>query len=262
MRINILLFFIFAGILIYAGINYSTGIVQVTQKNGDGCVCHSFQSDPTVIVAVEGPDSLQKGQTGQFTIRMTGGAAVKGGFNVAAYSGSLLPSDGTAQLMQNELTHTSPKNFSSGEASWSFTYTADDLVYVDTIFSVGNSVNGDGNPTSADKWNFGTKFVLNVVDQPTSVENEFLVNDFKLEQNFPNPFNPSTVISFNLAEGGFISLKIYDLIGNEVSTLVDGFRPSGSNKENFTADGLSSGIYYYTLNTGKSSETKKMILLR
>ncbi|RPI73750.1 MAG: T9SS C-terminal target domain-containing protein [Ignavibacteriales bacterium] len=88
------------------------------------------------------------------------------------------------------------------------------------------------------------------------------INTFTLEQNYPNPFNPSTVISYQLPVSGFVSLKVYDVLGNEVATLVNGEQNSGSHSINFNAAQLSSGVYIYRLNAGKFSETKSMILIR
>ncbi len=111
----------------------------------------------------------------------------------------------------------------------------------------------------------------------TGVETEpGLATEYKLEQNYPNPFNPSTNIGFRIAEFGLVILKVYDILGNEVATLVNErlaageyefeFPASGSSGEvrNLPAgrQGLPSGIYYYKLDAGKYSETKKMILLR
>jgi len=100
---------------------------------------------------------------------------------------------------------------------------------------------------------------LNVTD----VQNEGSVpSEFKLEQNYPNPFNPSTNIKFRMADFGFVSLKIYNVLGSEVATLVNEERPAGSYEIEFDASSLSSGIYFYKLNAVEYSETKKMILLR
>lgn len=85
---------------------------------------------------------------------------------------------------------------------------------------------------------------------------------FSLYDNYPNPFNPSTIIKYSLAEANLTTLKVYDSIGNEVMVLVDEVKPAGTFQTEFNASGLSSGIYYYTLNAGSFSETKKMILMK
>jgi hypothetical protein len=93
-------------------------------------------------------------------------------------------------------------------------------------------------------------------------EINILPQQFSLEQNYPNPFNPSTKISWQTPISGHQTLKIYDVLGIEVATLVDEFKSAGSYEVDFDASQLSSGIYFYKLQAGSFVETKKMILLR
>ena len=86
--------------------------------------------------------------------------------------------------------------------------------------------------------------------------------DFKLYQNYPNPFNPSTTINYLLPEGGNVTLKIYDILGQEVTTLVNKKQSAGKYKVKFDAGNLSSGIYFYRLIADNFWKTKKMILLK
>jgi len=101
-----------------------------------------------------------------------------------------------------------------------------------------------------------------------SVENEEtpIANEFKLEQNYPNPFNPNTVISYRLAVTSNVTLKVYDVLGNEVATLVNEELPAGEYEVEFQSTvgsrQLTSGIYFYQLKAGSIVETKKMILLK
>ena len=99
------------------------------------------------------------------------------------------------------------------------------------------------------------------VHKITGLDEKNIVN-YKLYQNYPNPFNPSTVISYQLAAGGHVSLTVYDILGREVSALVNEEKPAGSYEAVFTASSLASGIYFYKLQTGSFVETKKMILLK
>lgn len=85
---------------------------------------------------------------------------------------------------------------------------------------------------------------------------------FSLQQNYPNPFNPSTNIEFSLPQNQKVTLKIYDLLGRLVSTLVDRELNAGNHKVTFNAGDLSSGVYFYTINAGEFNATKKLILLR
>ncbi|MBL1214964.1 MAG: T9SS type A sorting domain-containing protein [Ignavibacteriae bacterium] len=89
-----------------------------------------------------------------------------------------------------------------------------------------------------------------------------LPDKFELEQNFPNPFNPSTNISFVIPQTSFVSLKVYDTIGNEVAVLVNEELQAGAHNKTFDAAQLSSGIYLYSLIAGETSIVKKMILIR
>lgn len=98
----------------------------------------------------------------------------------------------------------------------------------------------------------------------TSVEGDFGVGDpgFALSQNYPNPFNPVTVINFHLSEPGFVSLKVYNILGKEVTSLLQEFKPAGNYSIQFSGEGLSSGIYIYELSSGKNSIRRKMLLLK
>ena len=99
------------------------------------------------------------------------------------------------------------------------------------------------------------------VDQTPEV-----IEDFRLEQNYPNPFNPSTKIRFRISDFGFVSLKIFDVLGNEVAKLVSEEKQPGNYEVEFNSSSIkhlpSSGIYFYQLKAGSFVETKKMILLR
>lgn len=103
---------------------------------------------------------------------------------------------------------------------------------------------------------------LNVV---TDVENENILStpeDYFLGQNFPNPFNPIATIQYSIPQRSNVTLKVYDVLGNEVATLVNEEKERGVYTVNFNAIGLASGMYLYRLQVGSFIETKKMILLR
>lgn len=93
-------------------------------------------------------------------------------------------------------------------------------------------------------------------------ENVSPPREFALNQNYPNPFNPTTVISYQLPAAGKVTLKVYDILGNEIAALVNQEQPAGMYEVKFDASGLSSGVYFYRLSTGSFTETKKMMLLR
>ena len=83
-----------------------------------------------------------------------------------------------------------------------------------------------------------------------------------LEQNYPNPFNPSTVISYRLSTAGHLTLKVFDVLGKEVAALVNETKNAGNYSVQFNAAKLSSGIYFYRLQSGNFVETKKMIFTK
>jgi Secretion system C-terminal sorting domain len=81
-----------------------------------------------------------------------------------------------------------------------------------------------------------------------------------LSQNYPNPFNPSTKISWQSPVGSWQTLKVYDMLGREVATLVDEYRPAGNYEVEFSATTLSSGIYFYKIQAGEFVSVRKMVL--
>lgn len=93
-------------------------------------------------------------------------------------------------------------------------------------------------------------------------DEEEMLQGFVLQQNYPNPFNPSTVISWQLAVGSHATLKVYDVLGNEVAELVNNFLEAGNYNVEFNASSLSSGIYFYRLTAGGKNELKKMVILK
>lgn len=107
---------------------------------------------------------------------------------------------------------------------------------------------------------------ITIANQITGVTNDKsllnLPNTFYLSQNYPNPFNPITVIKYDLPISSRVVLKIYDILGKEVSELVNEIKPAGGYEVKFDATGFASGIYFYRLQAGDFTETKKMILMK
>jgi len=91
---------------------------------------------------------------------------------------------------------------------------------------------------------------------------DYMDYSYKLFQNYPNPFNPNTTISFSIPEQSFVSLKIIDLLGNTIATLMNEEKPSGNFEVEFDGGNLSSGVYFYRMQSGKFTDTKKLILLK
>lgn len=86
--------------------------------------------------------------------------------------------------------------------------------------------------------------------------------DFEVSPNFPNPFNPVTKITYSLPTSQSVQLKVYDVLGREVATLVNSYQEAGTYNIQFDASGLVSGIYYYRIQAGKFTKTHKMLLER
>ena len=90
----------------------------------------------------------------------------------------------------------------------------------------------------------------------------YLPTNFALQQNYPNPFNPATEINYSLPRSNMVSIRVYDVIGNEIANLVNEEKPAGRYSVNFNASNLSSGVYFYRMQAGSFVETKKLILLK
>jgi hypothetical protein len=363
MIINLLLITVFTSIVIYAGIDWPTGIIGTTRLNGTGCVCHNVNNNESINVWIEGPDSVLVSDSSEYKIYLSGGSAVKGGFNVAVMFGTLQSADSTSHVDFNELTHSFPLEFTGDTICWSFKYIASDSIGTDTIYSVANSTNNDGNPQVGDEWNFGENFAVNIVEEfipvefisftasqresnvlliwstasetnnfgfeihrandnnnfvnigfvkgngTTAIHNEYnfiddislpgnyryrlnqidfdgnykysevininiVLTDFSLAQNYPNPFNPSTSIQYTVGSRQLVTLKVFDVLGNEIATLVNEQKPAGTYEVKFSSDlihqsagggngsKLTSGVYFYQLRAGKFSETKKMLVIK
>jgi hypothetical protein len=138
-------------------------------------------------------------------------------------------------------------------------------------------VNGNGTSTNRVTYNFVDKnlsanryyYRLKQIDLDGTFEysNELEIDfntltTYSLEQNYPNPFNPSTEINFTLAKSGNVTLKVYDSLGSEMETLVDGFMNSGKHSVKFNAKGLTTGIYYYRIKAENFTSTRKMLLIK
>ncbi len=98
--------------------------------------------------------------------------------------------------------------------------------------------------------------------QEVSFGGDLAVKEYALEQNYPNPFNPSTTLKYQIPQNGFVTLKVYDILGKEVATLVNVEKTSGRYEVYFNASSLASGVYLYRLNVNDYVNVKKMLLLK
>lgn len=264
--VSLFMLALFCGFEIY----HQTGIVHATRKNGYGCLCHGYDPVDSVRVWISGPDSLRAGERAIYSLNVAKRATIAAGFNVAAYRGSLgiVDSVWTQLLTESpgidslELTHTWPRPGNGRDTiSWEFLYTAPPMVgFIDTLYAVGNSVNLDTLP-DGDAWNYSPNFTVRVVP-PTSVADGGRLAAFRLAQNYPNPFNPSTTISWHMAESRHVTLRVFDVVGNEVALLVNERKAPGLHTVRFDGSNLSSGIYLYQLKVGDIVLAKKMMLIR
>jgi Concanavalin A-like lectin/glucanases superfamily/Secretion system C-terminal sorting domain len=145
------------------------------------------------------------------------------------------------------------------------------LVDSNGVFLDAETVSGIYNNTdstfvvSGNNFQHAYYYSLGTQETPTSIKWDpdlYLPETPQLSQNYPNPFNPSTIISWKLASRSFVTLKVYDVLGNEVETLINEEKPAGIYKFSFDGSDLTSGVYFYELRTGQNIITKKMILLR
>ena len=139
----------------------------------------------------------------------------------------------------------------------------DSTFYIDqNEFDIQLIAKNNGVPVDSFSQSFRADFGLDVEYE------EMGIYDFELSQNYPNPFNPTTKIRFTIpvtlsgVEGSLVTLKIYDVLGNEIATLVNEEKPAENYEVDFDGNGLPSGIYFYQLKAGSFVETKKMILLK
>jgi len=155
----------------------------------------------------------------------------------------------------------------SGKIAWEKKWSYSDA-YISTVWGACFDTEGDmlvagyeyNNGSSPAFLHIGKYSVEGI---PTDVEEELAIPaSFSLSQNYPNPFNPTTTISYELPKAVHVTLKVYDVLGNEVKTLVNEMKEMGKYTATFDASSLASGMYIYRLQVGKYNSTKKMVLLK
>ena len=135
--------------------------------------------------------------------------------------------------------------------------------YALTIFAADVDGDGDIDVLSASAndnkvaWYENMRITTGIETRAASVPAKFT-----LQQNYPNPFNPTTTIEFSLPQSGFVTLKVYNILGEKVAALLDDYKSAGNYVVNFDGSTLASGIYYYTLKMDEFQQTRKMLLLR
>ncbi len=144
------------------------------------------------------------------------------------------------------------------------TLTKERIVEIFKNSAIRDNFTGNISPNGSNVWGYGKVDAYKSISGiTTGIENESVIPlQYSLYQNYPNPFNPSTTIKFYLPKRDFVKLQVYDLLGKEVATLVDGELNEGVHTVNFNAAGLASGIYFYRFSNSTFTETKKMQLLK
>jgi photosystem II stability/assembly factor-like uncharacterized protein len=187
-----------------------------------------------------------------------------------AYTGS----HGASSYAENSVGHLFCGTFNFGSGAFRSTNYGDNWEAINSGFPTEGYIDIRSIAIDSDDYLYaGTlKYSMYKTTTPTvtSVENEKrLQSTFYLEQNYPNPFNPSTVISYQLPVSSNVTLKVYDILGNEITTLVDEYKPAGRYEVEFNAishsggvRNLASGVYFYKLRAGEYISTRKMILIK
>lgn len=142
----------------------------------------------------------------------------------------------------------------SEEVGVDTTYTLENILESNLYFWFIEAVDTDGLVTRSEIGVFNIVSVNN--------ENKNVPTEYSLMQNYPNPFNPSTTISYSIPNSDYVSLKIYDIIGNEITTLVNEQKESGNYQIQFNASNLSSGLYFYKIQAGSFNQVRKMLLIK
>lgn len=241
-------------ILVYS---YGNGVSGRTLLGTNpGCTCHSSSADNTVQTTLSGPLSINTGQTKNytFTVNRSSGSTTTGGIDIAVSSGVLGIGTSTGiKLLNGEIVHSSPF---SGSTTKTFTFTAPQTAGTVTMAAVG-SIGSNPPP-----WHHATNLMITVTPSTGIKKIEETANNYALKQNFPNPFNPNTLISYSIPKATYVNLIVYDILGQQIATLVNQKLDAGSYQVNFDGTGVASGIYYYKLTTGDFTSIKKMTLIK
>lgn len=255
--------------------NSLTGKVHATQKPDhfyEGCFCHmpdGVQQGPhsDTQTWILGPDTLRIGESAIFTLYGTKDSLVAGGFNIAAFFGTLDTLSEGMRIEDGELTHTFPKVAQGDTLFWQFRYTAPDTAGHDTIYANFCAVDTSYDP-NGDYWNYAPKFIVTVLPSSSVPSLSKTPVAFDLAQNYPNPFNPSTILQYQLAQPSDVKLELFDALGRKVTTLVSARQGAGtySYTLNATQFNLSSGVYLYRLQASSANQTftatRKMLFLK
>jgi lysophospholipase L1-like esterase len=192
--------------------------------------------------------------------------------NIRIYGGTIMPFKGNSYFNQySEVCRNTVNQWIRTRGNYDGCIDFDKVMRspLDTTRLVSSYQNDGLHPDAAGHKTMGESIDLNlfagadtVFQKPTGVNSVKAIDGYILGQNYPNPFNPATTVSFSVPTQSFVSLKVYDTLGREVSTLLSGQLFAGMYSRQWNTAGLSSGVYFYRLQAGDFVETKKMLLLR
>jgi hypothetical protein len=255
--VSVLLFFVLFMGISSPVFSYPTGVAGRTLLGSSpGCTCHSSSANTNVVVSVTGPLTLLAGQTGTYTfsVSRSAGTFSTGGIDIAVSSGTLgIGTSSGIKILSGEVVQSAKF---TGATTKTFTFTAPG-----TAGNVTMAVTGAGG-TNPPAWNHGTSITIVVSPLTGVVKTGEIAAVYNLAQNFPNPFNPITKISYSIPKSSEVSLTVYDILGQRVASLVREKQDAGSYSVDFDASSLSSGVYYYKIQAGDFVSIKKMTLVK
>jgi len=254
--------FLASSVLLYGDENGRTG--RTLKSSTSGCSCHGGATSG-MVVTITGPDTLNIGQTQQYSLTVTHAGSTGMGLDIAARLGTLGVVSNTTHLSNGEITHNANITMVSGSATINFNYTAPAVGGTDTIFANGIGTNIQHN-SGGDFWNWAPSKRV-IVRSTVGIEPTLTPAEYKISQNYPNPFNPTTSIDITLAKETNVSIKIYDINGAEVYTIINNKVTAGNHTYSWDAINnfgynVNSGVYFMKITAGGNTETRKMILVK
>jgi len=252
---------------------YSSGPPNgMTGAPGEG-TCHDCHASFPLnsgngALSINGPTAFQGGQTYPITIQLADQGQSRWGFEFTPLNqGTITITDAShtqqSQAGQNVyVKHTSTGTYPgtpNGPTTWTFNWTAPSNPPASiTFYAAGNAANNNGNNTG--DYIYTTSFTTQLA---TGIEDETPLTPTSLAlSNFPNPFNPSTTISFQLPRAGEILLEVYNTGGQRVETLINGFEQAGTRTATWDASAFPSGVYLYNLTFEGQTVSHKMLLVK
>ncbi len=246
----------------FAAYSYPTYTAYSGAPGSKGTCASSCHGSGTGTITVTGfPTSYIPGTTYTMTVSYSSGSTISN-FNASARKGTTSSGAGTFAAGTRTAVYTVSgyengiRASSNSISSATFNWTAPAAGTGNVTLYVSGLQGSKGGPN--------TKIVRTSTETVTSSANDYsgAPESFSLSQNYPNPFNPSTTISFNLPARNEVTLKVYNSLGNEVAVLLNKEMEAGTNSVSWNASGLPSGIYFYTLQSGRYCDTKKLTLLK